>query len=292
MSRRIPLDDLLSKKTLIPAAILALVLFLVLTIKPLVNIPAGHRGIVFNKLKQGVDLQRSLTEGLHFIIPFVESVTLMDVRVQKQEFEAAAASRDLQEVKVKLVLNYHIDHTQVARIYQKVGTDYQSKLIGPSVEESIKAVTALYNATQLIAKRPEVKDKVVDIMRERLGKYDIILDDVSITDFQFTSEFAKAIEDKQVAEQEALRKEYELQKAETDARIAVAQAEGDKQATIKRAEGQAEAQKLLMQSLNSDIIKLKTIDAQLEAIKKWNGKMPTVTGGSTPLIDLRNITEN
>lgn len=287
--RKIPLDEM--KKTALPAFIVAIIFFLAVVFRPFTLVPAGSRGVIFNQFK-GVELNRSLSEGFHFIMPVVESVVIMDVRVQKAEFEATAASMDLQEVKARLVVNYHLDQDKVSNIYQKVGTDYENKLIKPSVEESIKAVTAGYNATLLIGRRPEVRDKVMEVMKKRLDKYFIILDDLSITDFQFTSEFAKAIENKQVAEQEALRKEYELQKAKKEASIEIARAEGEKQAIITRAQGQAEAQRLLRESLTPEIIKLKRIDAQIEAIKKWDGKLPKVTGGQVPLLNLDKISDS
>jgi regulator of protease activity HflC (stomatin/prohibitin superfamily) len=291
MQRNIPLDNLLNSKNIVPAIIIAIVVILALIFKPFTVIPAGQRGIVFNQFK-GVDKNRILNEGFHMIVPFVESVYKMEVRVQKQDFEATAASQDLQEVRARIAVNYHLDPLKVADIYQQVGPDYENKLISPSVQESIKAVTAQYNATHLISKRPEVKDKVVDYMKKRLSPFNILIDDVSITDFSFTPEFVKAIEAKQVAEQESFKKQYELKTAEQEAAIEVARAEGAKKATIAKAEGQAEAQKLLRISVSPEIIKLKQIEAQMDAIKKWDGKMPTVSGGSLPMINLGNVMGN
>lgn len=288
MQRKIPLDNLTDKKNIIPAIIIAVIVLLAIAFRPFTVIPAGHRGVVFNTFK-GVDKQRILGEGIHLVVPLVESVIPIEVRVQKQEFEAASASRDLQEVRATVVVNYHLDPNKVADIYQNVGTQFESKLIFPSVQESLKAVTAQYNATMLIAKRPEVKDKVFDHIRDRLDKYNIIIDDVSITNLQFSPEFVKSIEAKQIAEQEALKKKYELQKAKREAEIEVAKAEGEKKATIARAEGQAEAQRLLGKTVSAEIIELKRIEAQMDAIKKWDGKLPSVTGGSMPMFDIRGM---
>jgi regulator of protease activity HflC (stomatin/prohibitin superfamily) len=133
-----------------------------------------------------------------------------------------------------------------------------------------------------------VKDKVHEALIDRLAKFHIIVVDVSITDLQFSDEFTRAIEAKQIAEQEAFKKRYELEKAKQEAAIEIAKAEGDKKAIIARAEGQAEAQRLLRVSVSPEIIKLKEIEAQMEAIKKWDGKMPSVTGGSLPMFDIGN----
>ncbi len=292
MSQRpIPLDDLLRPrniKKLLPGLIVLIVFVLAITFKPFTAIPAGHRGVIFNQFR-GVEKDRVLREGFHVIIPLVESVTKLEVRVQKQDFQAAAASRDLQEVKASLAVNYHLDPQHVGTIYQQVGTDFENKLISPSVEEAIKAVTAQYNATELISKRPEVKDKVVEYMRNRLDGFHIVIDDVAITDFTFSQDFMRAIELKQVAEQNALKKEYELQEARKQADITIAQAEGEKEATISRAEGQARAQELLKDTISSDIIRLKEIEAQVEAIRKWNGQMPSVTGGAMPMFNISGM---
>lgn len=282
--RKIPLDEINFKKLLFPV-IIALIVLLAIVFRPFALVPAGSRGVIFNQFK-GVVKDRVLMEGIHLIIPGVETVSRIEVRVQKQDFQAASASKDLQEVKVSLAVNYHLDPLKVADIFQQVGVDYESKLISPGVQESIKAVAAMYNATELISKRPEVKEKVVSFLRGRLSGYHIVIDDVSITDFNFSPKFTEAIEAKQVAEQEALKKQYELQKAEQEASIEVARAEGEKKAIIARAQGQAEAQKLLKVSVSPELIRLKEVEAQMMAINKWDGKMPSVTGGTIPMLNL------
>lgn len=290
--RKIPLDDLnfnfKSVKSILIAVIIGVVVVLAILFRPFTVIPAGHRGVIFNQFK-GVDKNRVLNEGFHFIVPFVESVEKIEVRVQKEDFQAASASKDLQEVKASLAVNYHLDPQKVAIIYQEVGTDFQAKLISPFVQEAIKAVTAQYNATELISKRPEVKNEVFNYMHKRLKRFNIIVDDVSITDFTFSPRFMESIEAKQVAEQEALKKKFELQKAKQDAAIEIARAKGAKKATIARAEGQAREQELLKKSVSAEIIRLKEIEAQMKAIKKWDGRMPSVTGGSMPMFNIKGM---
>lgn len=257
--------------------------------KPFSVVPAGHRGVVFNTFS-GVDTKKNLGEGLHFMMPLVQSIHSMSVRVDKRQMEASAASKDLQQVTVQVVINYHLDPERVALTYQQVGDEYGAKLIEPSVQESIKAVTAEYNATDLIAKRPEVKNKAQEILTSRLEKFHILVDDFSITDFKFSPEFARAIEAKQVAEQEALKKNYELQQAKKEAEISITRAQGERDSTVARAQGQAEEQKLLRQNVNDEIIRLKAIEAQMKAIEKWNGELPKVSGGATPLLNLGELT--
>ena len=275
-------------KIMIWVVVLVVGLVAAMMLKPFAIVPAGHRGVVFNTFS-GVDTGRNLGEGIHFMMPLAQTIHPMSVRVDKRQLEASAASKDLQQVGVQVVINYHLDPEKVAITYQQVGDEYGAKLIEPSVQESIKAVTAEYNATDLIAKRPEVKSKAQEILTSRLEKFHIIVDDFSITDFNFSAEFAKAIEAKQVAEQEALKKNYELQQAKKEAEIAVSKAEGERDAMVARAQGQAEEQRLLRASVNDQIIRLKAIDAQMRMIEKWDGRLPTVSGGATPLLNMGDL---
>ena len=277
MKKEIQIPTGVVKLTVVAFSLLAF-LSIAALFKPVALVRAGYRGVVFNKFN-GVDTKRSLPEGMHVIVPLVESVVPMTVQVQKSTFTTAAASKDLQQVNTEVVLNFHLDPDKVATLYQDVGEDYISKLIEPSVQESIKAVTADYNATDLIAKRSIVKKEAQDVVTERLSKYNILVNDFSITDFKFSAEFEKAIEAKQVAEQEALQKNYELQKAKKDAEIAITQAEAKKTSTITLAQGDAESQRLLRQTLTSELIELRRIE-------KWDGKYPQVMGETLPMLSL------
>lgn len=265
-------------KLTLAAGAVVIVFSVAAAFKPFAVLDAGYRGVVFNKF-HGVDTSQSLGEGMHMITPFVENVRPMSIQVQKATFKATASSKDLQQVNTEIVLNFHLDPDAVASLYQEVGEDYVSKLIEPSVQESIKSVTAEFNATDLIAKRPMVKMKAQDIVTERLAKYHILVNDFSITDFTFSKEFENAIEAKQVSEQEALQKSYELQKAKKDAEIAITQAEAQKTAKITLAQGEAESQRLLRKTLTPELIELRKIE-------KWDGKFPTYMGQGTPLFNV------
>jgi regulator of protease activity HflC (stomatin/prohibitin superfamily) len=259
--------------------IAVIIVVLVLFINPFVIIPAGHRGVVFN-ISSGVK-NVILGEGLGFRVPFLESVHIFDCRVMKKEFECAAVSSDLQSVQTTLALNFHLMPDKVNRLYQNIGEDYIDRIISPAVQESLKATTAQFNAAHLIALRPKVKDGVWQFLAARLAKSYIVLDEISLTDFEFSQEYQKAIESKQVAEQEALKRTYDLVKVKKEAEMAVAEAEGEKNATIAKAQGQAEQQRLLRLTLTPDLVRLK-------AIEKWDGKLPVYSGGgSVPLLDLR-----
>ncbi len=257
------------KDTLLKMAYgIGIVLLIALLFSSFISIGPGERGVLFN-IRSGVQKSISLDEGIHFIIPYYERVYIYSIRVAKEEFQTEASSQDLQAVQVMAVVNFHLDPQQVATICQEVGSQYTSRIIKPSVEESVKAVVAKYNATELISKRPEVKAKAQEILIERLADYHILVDDLSLTDFVFSQEFKKAIEAKQVAEQQALQRKYELQKAQKDAEIMIAEAEGKKKSRIAEAQGEAEAQRLLQKSITSGVIELRRIE-------KWNGTLPKV----------------
>ncbi len=238
-------------------------------------VPAGERGVL---LRWGGVQGTILGEGIHLVNPISDSVVNMNIKVQKDEINTEAASKDLQIVSATIATNYHLNPEKVNEIYKNVGINYLETVLMPSVEESVKSATAKYTATELLTKRQEVKSDISTQLKERLSKYDIIIDDVSITNFEFSSEFNAAIEKKQIAQQEAERAEYLRQKAEIE-----------KETAILQAQGEAEAQKLQAQSLTPEVIEKLKIDRDLQAIYYWDGKLPTYVGGdNVPFIDLRS----
>jgi len=234
------------------------------------TVRAGERGVVFNTLAGGVQ-NRVLKEGLKFKIPFVEDIIPIDIKVQKSETDAQAASKDLQIVRSRIALNYHVDPDRVNVVYQDIGTDFKSRIVDPQVQEAVKAVSAQYTAEELITKRPRVRDDIKEMLSQRLREFNIILDEFNIIDFAFSDEFNKAIEAKQTAEQNALKASRDLDRIKIEA-----------EQTVTRARAEADAQRL--QSVTITPILL-----QLRAIEKWNGILPQVTGGAMPFIDAKSM---
>lgn len=240
-----------------------------LFLKPFAIVGAGERGVVmrFGKVQDVV-----FDEGLHIITPLITTVKTLSVRVQKNDVDAEVFSKDLQDVDMDVAINWHIDPPKVNQIYQRVGDEEQIvfRIITPAVSEVVKAATAKKTAEEIIARRKELKQEIDRELKERLISYGIIVDDISLVNVAFSPEFAKAIEAKQIAEQEAKRAEFEALKAEKQA-----------QADINRAKGQAEAQRLQRQTLTPELL-------QKQAIEKWNGEFPQVMGGNgtLPLINI------
>lgn len=241
------------------------------------TVASGNRGVL---LQLGAVKPVILSEGFHFKIPFIQSVQQIEVRVQKEESSQTAASKDLQMVTATVAVNYSVDPGAVNTLYQEIGLNYRSRIVDPAIAESLKAVTAQYTAEELISKRPEVSTKVKEMLAGKLTKYYMILEDINIKEFAFSDEFNKAIESKQTAEQNALRAQRDLERIKIEAEQKVAQAGAE-----------AEALRLKKQEVTPELIQLKQIEVQEKALEKWDGRLPSVTGGATPFIDVNGITK-
>lgn len=196
---------------------------------------------------------RELGEGIHLVTPFgIDRVSRYDVKVQKDQSEVSAASKDLQDVTGTVALNYRLEAGKISQIHKEIGPLFAIKLIEPALQETFKATSAKYSASELITTRSEVKNEAFKGIKERLEKYGIIVDDLSIVNFKFSPAFAKAIEEKQVAQQNAERSRFNLEAAQIDAQAQQAQAQT-----------------------------LSPLFLQKQAIEKWNGQLPTYLGQDT-----------
>lgn len=256
-----------SSKAIAFGAVAIIVIFLINasfdTVRP------GQKGVVFSRF--GGIQERILGEGLQFKIPFIEFIIPFDVRIQKAETPSQASSSDLQMVTSKIAVNYHVDPDKVNEVYQKIGMNFKDRVIDPAVQEAVKAATAKFTAEELITKREEVKEVIKQNLRDRLRQFNIIIDEFNIIDFTFSRSFNDAIEAKQTAEQDALKAERELDKIKIEA-----------EQTVTKAQAEADAQRLQSRTITPNIL-------QLRAIEKWDGKLPTVSGGAMPFIDIDKI---
>jgi len=242
-------------------------------------VDAGHRGVLLHW--NAVDITvPPLDEGLHFVTPFADSVVNMEVRTLKFVKSTTAASKDLQTVSTEITVNYHPDPNAVNFLYKEVGLNYENRVITPTVEEVVKQVTANYNAEELITKRPLVKADIEADISIRLLDFNIVTEIVSITDFQFSELFARAIEAKVEAEQKAFKAENDLKRIEVEALQHAAEAEGIAQANIAEANGEAKAIAIINSALADNPQYLEWLKTQ-----QWDGRLPLVVGeGGTPFI--------
>lgn len=262
-------------------AIIILILVGVVVTASVKIVDAGYRGVLLHW--GAVDItQPPLREGLHFVVPFQDEVVNIEVRTLKYASDARSASRDLQTVETTVTVNYHPDKETIHILYQNLGLDYESRVIQPAIEETVKQVTAKYNAEELITKRPLVKQDIEFSITERLNKFNVVTEVISITDFEFSPLFAQAIESKVEAEQNALRAENDLRRIEVEARQVEASAIGLANANIAEAKGEAEAIAIINNALAENPNYLDWLKTQA-----WDGKLPLVVGeGGTPFIQI------
>ena len=242
-------------------------------------VPAGHRGVLLTF--GAVDVTQSLEEGIHGKTPFVQEILPIEVRKRIFADSASSASKDLQDVSTSITVEYIISPESVQLLWKKIGGDFERRIISPAIDEVTKQVTATYNAEELVTKRPLVKDDIQREIKKRLATNDLLLTELSITDFKFSKLFTDAIESKVEAEQNALKAENILKQIQVEAQQNEAKAIGDANANIARANGEALAITTINQALLSSPEYMEWLKTQ-----KWNGELPRVTGGAIPFIEI------
>ena len=266
------------KKTFdIPKKVIAIVVTVLVVIIVLLNsitiVDAGHTGVI-NTL--GNVSENVLQEGIHMKIPFIQTIIKMDNRIVKLEVETEAFSKDLQTVETKLAINYRVSKDKSYAIYKNVGSDYETILVSPAVNEVLKAITAKYTAEESVANRSLISQGLIEELNNKLNKNGIYVEDVNIINFEFSEAYIAAIEEKQVAEQRLL-------KARTEKEEAIVKAEAEAETLRIQSEAQAKANNILSKSLNENLIRY-------EMMKKWNGELPMVTDGNT-IIDFSEVSK-
>jgi len=242
-----------------------------------VIVPAGHRGVV---LWWGSVENRIMGEGLNFKVPIAERVLKVDVRVQPHPFkEIDAASKEYQMVKLTGMMNFHINPAYVNDLYQKVGLDFANKVIDPAFNDFVKEVVPIYQITEILPKREEIRKRAMGKLGDNLARYHIIVDDIYFANIRFSPEYEKAVEAKQVAQQQVETQRQVLAQREIEAQQKVATAKGEAESIQVVAQGQARANDALSRSISPILV-------QYKSVEKWNGILPQVSGNAVPFIDL------
>ena len=261
--------------------ILVVILLVVFVSASYVVIPAGHTGVAltFGKVEDTV-----LQEGLHFKVPFVQKIAVMDNRIVKLDVNTEAFSKDLQTITTVVAVNYHVGKENSQTVYKNVGLNFEEVLITPAVNEVLKAVTAKYTAVELVSSRAEVSMLLDDGLNEKLNNYGIFINELNIINWDFSEEYINAVEAKQVAEQNLIKTRTEQEQAlviantEAQKRVIAAEAEANEIKVL--AEANAESNRIITESISELLIKYQTV-------AKWDGKLPTVmSGGDNMLIDI------
>ena len=270
---------MIQNKLKILASVVTFVVIVIVLFESVVVVEAGHRGVV---LYVGAVENRVLGEGLHFIIPFAEQVIQLEVRTLKFQADASAASNDLQEVHTTIALNYHISPNQANIIYQQLGADYSNKIIATTIQESVKASVAKFNAEELITKRATAKAVIAEAIANTLSARDIVVETVFITDFKFSQAFANQVEAKVVAFQSFLTEQNKLKAIQVVANQTVVQALAAARSNVAKATGESQAIQIITEQLKQSPEYLKWL-----TINRWNGIMPYALGsGGSPFFQL------
>ncbi|WP_036482429.1 prohibitin family protein [Myxosarcina sp. GI1] len=253
-------------------------LIILIAFNSFVIINPGEAGVlsILGKAQDG-----ELLEGLHFRPPLVSNVDIYDITVQKFEVPAESSTKDLQDLKARFAINFRLDPIQIVEIRRKQGTlqNIVAKIIAPQTQESFKIAAARRTVEEAITKRSELKEDFDIALGSRLDKYGITVLDTSVVDLSFSPEFARAVEEKQIAEQKARRAVYIAREAEQQA-----------QADVNRAKGRAEAQRLLAETLKAQGGELVLQKEAIEAWRQGGSQMPKVlvmggeSNGSVPFL--------
>lgn len=266
-----PVDTRRIRHALDGLRLFAVLLVLLLLSTFLVVVPVGERGVL---LRLGAVQPGVLGEGVHLILPGVQSVQRLSVRLQSHVQQSEAATRDLQDVAMDLAVRWHLSPDRVPAVFQRLGdmSAVVHTVLEPAVEDGIKTVVATLTAEQLIIEREALRERLETLLTTRLTPFDLALDGVDILQLDFSDRFRAAVEAKQVAEQDARRAAYEAITAQRQAA-----------ARVYRAEGEAKAQDLLRATLTPEVL-------QHQALERWNGHLPLVMGeGPLPFVDVKAL---
>lgn len=255
-----------TKKIIVISAVVVLIFFMIITVfSSFKTIPTGFVGV---KTRFGQVQNTMLNEGINFKTPFIEKIVKIDCRTKKIEVNNGAASKDLQDVSLNVVVNYNVRKDYANKLYQEVGVDYENILVNPAILESVKSITAQYTAEELITKRSEVSAIMMEALVNKLESKGFSIIDLSITDLNFSEAYNQAIENKQVAQQNAQKAQYELEQAKV---------ENEKK--IENAKAEAEVMELQNQQITENTLKLKELEIKEKLINKWNGAFPSTMLG-------------
>lgn len=236
------------------------------------TVSAGQVGVV---TRFGA-VSREANAGISLKLPWpIEQLHKFNVKTAKEQVTAQAGTKDSQIINSAIAVNYHIERGQAAKVYSQLGDKYLDTVLMPRVQTIFKNQTPVYSGNELLANRSKIETATLLAIQKEFDKQGIKVEQFSIIDFGFSAAISRAIESKQVAQQEAEKAVYVAQKAEQQAN-----------ADIQRAKGQAESQRLLNETASDKTIELKQLEVQQTAIERWNGVLPTTTAGNGNIFNL------
>lgn len=250
----------------VTSSVIGFLVLLIILFGTIRTIAAGQRGV---RTRFGATTGDIVKPGLAFKVPLIDGIVKIDVQTQVENVEATAASKDLQNVTTNVGLNYSVNVDEVIALYRDIGEEYKIRIIDPAIQDAVKAATANFTAEELITKREQVKDNIVDVLKVKFTGQHLNIISINITNFKFSESFETAIEAKVTAEQNALAAKNKLDQVKYEASQRIAQAEGEAKAIAIQAQA-------IENQGGAKYVQLKTIE-------KWNGQLPVNLYGSAPI---------
>lgn len=214
----------------------------------------------------------SYGEGLHFKVPMLESVSKFSIQIERTDIKTEAFSKDLQTMTADLAVNHRIQQNTIESVYRNLGPNYVNNIVNPAIQEILKAITAKYSAEAIIGNRMDVVAELNNLAKAKMLEKEVVITDIAIVDLAFQGGFMKAVEEKQIAEQQAKQAEKLVAKARMEA-----------DQMIQTARGQAEALRVQREQITPMMLESKRLDIQREALQKWQGGVPQYMGGNMPV---------
>jgi prohibitin 2 len=253
--------------------------FLIIGSCSMTTVDTGHRGV---KVRFGQVIGEGLPEGLYFVNPLTTHIKDLDTRVQKWSGSTQAYTRDVQQANVFFVVNYRLDPTKAHIVYQSVGEDWASKLIGQVVVEEIKREFGQHEAVNLIAQRNAAAREIEKDIITKLAQRNVLMTGFQLTNIDYTPQFEQAVEAKVVAQQKAIEEQNRTVQIREKASQQIETAKGNAESTVLNAKAEAESIRIRATALEQNA-KL----VEWEAVQKWNGVLPQyVLGGAVPFINV------
>ena len=255
-------------------SVIILLVLAILFFNPIAIVGVGERGV---KVTLGRVSDKSFSEGIHFVMPFISKIKVMDVKTQKLNFTTEVYTKDIQQAKINYVVNYNLMPQYVHQMFREVGMNYKDTILIPAIEGNIKDIIGRWNAQDLVANRAVATADILSKLQTQMKDRYINVTSFQIIDINYSEVFEKAIESKVTAEQEALKAKNKTVQVEEEA----------KQKLIS-AEAEAKSMKIRATALTQN----KAL-VEYEAVQKWDGKLPDyMFGNSMPFVNLQNVKQN